>query len=282
MNKKSTYLALPYFLWAIIFTVLPLFLVFMFAIFKKDADGYHFTTQYLYELAEKKDIILSSLLKSFKLSAIATVVCLILGYPLAYILANSKSKHKSFLTTLIILPMWMNFLLRTYALLSLMNYSVDMVSSIFEFLHLAPLELQYTENTIIIGMIYNYLPFMVLPIHSVLSKMDSRLIEAAEDLGANKIRVFTKVIFPLSIGGVISGIEMVFIPSITTFALSKMLGGGKTLLIGDMIESQFIETPNWGFGAILSVIVIFIVLLFMFLSSRFGSSDKESGGGLLG
>ncbi len=282
MNKKSTYLALPYFVWAIIFTVLPLILVFMFAIFKKDQEGFHFTTQYLLELAEKKDIIISSLIKSFKLSAIATAICLILGYPLAYILANSTWKYKSFLTTLIILPMWMNFLLRTYALLSLMNYSVDAVSAVFEFFHLEPFELQYTENTIIIGMIYNYLPFMVLPIHSVLSKMDNRLIEAAEDLGANKIRVFTKVIFPLSLGGVISGIEMVFIPSITTFALSKMLGGGKTLLIGDMIESQFIETPNWGFGAILSVIVIFIVLLFMFLSSKFGSSDKESGGGLLG
>ncbi len=282
MNKKSTYLALPYFAWAVIFTVLPLLLVFMFSIFKKDADGYHFTMQYLYEVAEKKDIIIPSLLKSFKLSAIATGVCLLLGYPLAYILANSTWKHKSFLTTLIILPMWMNFLLRTYALLSLMNYSVDISNSFLGIFGIAPIELQYTENTIVVGMIYNYLPFMVLPIHSVLSKMDHRLIEAAEDLGANKVKVFAKVIFPLSIGGVISGIEMVFIPSITTFALSKMLGGGKTLLIGDMIEKQFIETPNWGFGAILSVIVIFIVLLFMFLSSKFGSSDKESGGRLLG
>ena len=282
MNKKSTYLAIPYFVWAVIFTVLPLLLVFMYAIFNKDADGYHFTTQYLFEVVDKKDIIISSLLKSFKLSAIATLVCLVLGYPLAYILANSTWKHKSFLTTLIILPMWMNFLLRTYALLSLMNYSVVISNSFLGLFGIAPLELNYTENTIIVGMIYNYLPFMVLPIHSVLSKMDHRLIEAAEDLGANKFLVFLKIIFPLSLGGVISGIEMVFIPSITTFALSKMLGGGKTLLVGDMIEEQFVETPNWGFGAILSVIVIFIVLLFMFISSKFGSSDEESGGGLLG
>ncbi|MBQ2942035.1 MAG: ABC transporter permease [Clostridia bacterium] len=279
MNKKTTYLALPYFFWAIIFTVLPLLLVFMFAVFRNDGEGYYFTTEYLSQLIAGKDEIIAALIRSLKLSAIATVVCLILGYPLAYILANSKSKYKSLLTTLIILPMWMNFLVRTYALLSLMENS-GLINQFLGLFGIERIQFLYKESSIAVGMIYNYLPFMVLPIHSVLSKMDNRLIEAAEDLGANKFRVFTKVIFPLSLGGVISGIEMVFIPSITTFALSQILGGSKTLLIGDMIERQFLEFNNWGYGSLLSVIVIVIVLLCMFITSRFGSSDNE--GGLLG
>lgn len=279
MSKKTTYLALPYFAWAIIFTVLPLLLVFMFAVFKYDGEGYYFTTEYLSQLVSGKDEIIASLIRSLKLSAIATVVCLILGYPLAYILANSKSRYKSLLTTLIILPMWMNFLVRTYALLSLMENS-GLINQFLGLFGIDRIQFLYKESSIAVGMIYNYLPFMVLPIHSVLSKMDNRLIEAAEDLGANKLKVFTKVIFPLSLGGVISGIEMVFIPSITTFALSQILGGSKTLLIGDMIERQFLEFNNWGYGSLLSVIVIVIVLLCMFITSRFGSSDNE--GGLLG
>ena len=281
MNKKSTYLALPYFFWAIIFTVLPLLLVFMFAVFRNDGDGYYFTTEYLSQLVTGKEEILAALIRSLKLSAIATIVCLILGYPLAYILANSKSKYKGLLTTLIILPMWMNFLVRTYALLTLMENS-GLINQFLGLFGIDRIQFLYKESSIAIGMIYNYLPFMVLPIHSVLSKMDNRLIEAAEDLGANKFKVFTKVIFPLSLGGVISGIEMVFIPSITTFALSQILGGSKTLLIGDMIERQFLEFNNWGYGSLLSVIVIVIVLLSMFITSKFGDDDSESGGGLLG
>lgn len=281
MNKKSTYLALPYFAWAIIFTVLPLLLVFMFAVFRNNGDGYFFTTEYLSQLVSGKEEIIAALIRSLKLSAVATVVCLILGYPLAYILANSKSKYKGLLTTLIILPMWMNFLVRTYALLSLMENS-GLINQFLGLFGIDRIQFLYKESSIAIGMIYNYLPFMVLPIHSVLSKMDNRLVEAAEDLGANKFKVFTKVIFPLSLGGVISGIEMVFIPSITTFALSQILGGSKTLLIGDMIERQFLEFNNWGYGSLLSVIVIVIVLLSMFITSRFGSDDNESGGGLLG
>lgn len=281
MNKKSTYLALPYFAWAIIFTVLPLLLVFMFAVFRNNGDGYFFTTEYLSQLVSGKEEIIAALIRSIKLSAVATVVCLILGYPLAYILANSKSKYKGLLTTLIILPMWMNFLVRTYALLSLMENS-GLINQFLGLFGIDRIQFLYKESSIAIGMIYNYLPFMVLPIHSVLSKMDNRLVEAAEDLGANKFKVFTKVIFPLSLGGVISGIEMVFIPSITTFALSQILGGSKTLLIGDMIERQFLEFNNWGYGSLLSVIVIVIVLLSMFITSRFGSDDNESGGGLLG
>ena len=281
MSKKSGYLALPYFVWAVIFTVLPLLLVFMFAVFRNDGEGYYFTTEYLSQLVLGKEEIIAALLRSLKLSAVATIVCLILGYPLAYILANSKSRYKGFLTTLIILPMWMNFLVRTYALLSLMENS-GLINQFLGLFGIDRIQFLYKESSIAIGMIYNYLPFMVLPIHSVLSKMDNRLIEAAEDLAANKLKVFTKVIFPLSLGGVISGIEMVFIPSITTFALSQILGGSKTLLIGDMIERQFLEFNNWGYGSLLSVIVIVIVLLSMFITSRFGSSDNESGGGLLG
>ncbi len=281
MNKKTAYLSIPYFAWAIIFTVVPLLLVFMFAVLKNDGEGYYFTTEYLIQLFDAREEMVAALIRSLKLSAIATVVCLVLGYPLAYILANSKSRYKGFLTTLIILPMWMNFLVRTYALLTLMENN-GLINQFLGLFGMERIQFLYKESSILIGMVYNYLPFMVLPIHSVLSKIDKRVVEAAEDLGANKFLVFKKVIFPLSLGGVISGIEMVFIPSITTFALSQLLGGSKTLLIGDMIERQFLEFNNWGFGSLLSVIVILIVLMSMYFTGKFGSSDSESGGGLLG
>ena len=281
MNKKTAYLSIPYFAWAIIFTVVPLLLVFMFAVFKNDGEGYYFTTEYLIQLFDAREEMVAALIRSLKLSAIATVVCLVLGYPLAYILANSKSRYKGFLTTLIILPMWMNFLVRTYALLTLMENN-GLINQFLGLFGMERIQFLYKESSILIGMVYNYLPFMVLPIHSVLSKIDKRVVEAAEDLGANKFLVFKKIIFPLSLGGVISGIEMVFIPSITTFALSQLLGGSKTLLIGDMIERQFLEFNNWGFGSLLSVIVILIVLMSMYFTGKFGSSDSESGGGLLG
>ncbi len=281
MSKKTAYLSVPYFVWAIIFTVVPLLLVFMFAVLKNDGEGYYFTTEYLFQLFSAREEMTAALLRSLKLSAIATLICLILGYPLAYILAGSKSKYKGFLTTLIILPMWMNFLVRTYALLTLMENN-GLINQFLGLFGVDKIQFLYKESSILIGMVYNYLPFMVLPIHSVLSKIDKRVIEAAEDLGANKLLVFKKVILPLSLGGIISGVEMVFIPSITTFALSQLLGGSKTLLIGDMIERQFLEFNNWGFGSLLSVIVILIVLLSMYFSNKFGSSDSESGGGLLG
>lgn len=276
MSKNGRYLSIPYFVWAIVFTVFPLILVFLFAVIKEVDGSYIFTTQYITQFFEGREEIAAALIRSLKLSAIATVLCLLIAYPMAFILSRSKSKYKKILTTLIILPMWMNFLVRTYALLSLLENN-GLINQALMFFGIDRIQFLYREGAITAGMVYNYLPFMVLPIHSVLSKLDNRLIEAAEDLGANKFKVFTTVIFPLSMGGVISGIEMVFIPSITTFALSQILGGSKTLLIGDIIERQFLEFNNWGYGALLSVIVIVIVLVCMYISSRFGSSDKEEG-----
>lgn len=280
MNRKDTYLTLPYFVWSIIFTVLPLLLVFFFAVVRTQDGHYVFTTDYIRQLVESREEIISSLLRSLKLSAIATLFCLLLGYPLALILSSSQSKYKNLLTTLIILPMWMNFLIRTYALSSLLSAG-GFLNSVLSFFGFAPVQFLYKESTVVVGMIFNYLPFMVLPIYSVLTKIDRRLIEAAEDLGADAFKVFSKITLPLSFGGIVSGIEMVFIPSITTFALPKILGSPK-LLIGEMIEHQFLETSNRGFGSILSVIVIFIVLVFMYFSSKFGSDDEREGGGLLG
>lgn len=276
MSKGGRYLSIPYFIWAIIFTVFPLVLVFLFAIIKEENGNYVFTTQYIFQFFEGREEIVAALLRSLKLSAIATLLCLVIAYPMAFILSRSKSRYKKILTTLIILPMWMNFLVRTYALLSLLENN-GLINQMLGLFGIERIQFLYKEGSIITGMVYNYLPFMVLPIHSVLTKLDERLIEAAEDLGANKYKVFTTVIFPLSIGGVISGIEMVFIPSITTFALSQILGGSKTLLIGDVIERQFLEFNNWGYGALLSVIVIVIVLVCMYVSSKFGSSDKAEG-----
>ncbi|MDP4132890.1 MAG: ABC transporter permease [Bacillota bacterium] len=280
MNKRNWLLSAPYLIWTIFFTVTPLALVFFFAVFDKSGGSYHFTTTYISQVFKEKGEVFTSLIRSLRLSLISTFLCLIIGYPLALILSQSKSKHKSIYTTLIVLPMWMNFLIRTYALLTLLENN-GLINQFLSLFGIDRIQFLYRESSIAIGMVYNYLPFMVLPIHSVLVKMDKRLIEAAEDLGANKRKVFTRVIFPLSLGGVMSGITMVFIPSITTFALSQILGGSKTLLIGDLIERQFLEFNNWGYGSLLSVIVIIIVLLCMYLSSKFGSEDSGEGG-LLG
>lgn len=281
MKNRATYLSIPYLVWSLIFTVLPLILVFLFAVFRREGGHYVFTTEYITQLVEGREDIFAALGRSLKLSAIATFICILLGYPMAYILANSRSRHKNLYSTLIILPMWMNFLVRTYALMILLGQNGPF-NALLGLIGIAPVQFMYTEGAIVIGMVFNYLPFMVLPIHSVLTKIDPKLIEAAQDLGANRYKVFSRVIFPLSLGGVISGIEMTFIPSITTFALSQLLGGSKTLLIGNMIERQFVETSNWGFGSLLSVIVVVIVLICMGISSYFGTGNKEEGGSLLG
>lgn len=279
MNSRRQLLAIPYVAWAVIFTIIPLVLVFFFAVFEKTADGYVFTTEHIMHLFEERDAVISSLGRSVKLSVISTLICLLLGYPLALILSRSTFKYKGLLVTLMILPMWMNFLIRTYAMLTLMETN-GIINQFLGIFGIGPIQLLYREGSIVVGMVYNYLPFMVLPIHSVLVKLDNRVIEAAEDLGADRIKVFTKIILPLSLGGIMSGITMVFIPSITTFAISQILGGDKQLLIGDLIEKQFMEFNNWGYGALLAVIVVVVVLFCLYLSSKFGNDDDT--GGLLG
>lgn len=277
MNKQRR-LAYPYIVLSAVFTIVPLILVFVYAFLKKTPDGYQFTLDNVMRLAdaETRAPIIAATVRAFKLSLISTVICLLVGYPLALILASRDFRHKSFLVTLLVLPMWMNFLIRTYAWMGILE-NTGILNQFLGLFGMGPYQFLYREGAVVMGMIYNFLPFMILPIHSVLVKIDNKLIEAAEDLGASYFTVFRKIIFPLSIGGVASGITMVFMPSVTTFAISSLLGGNKALLIGDLIEKYFLEFNDWGFGALISAILLALILLGTLINFS-GSKKKEKGG----
>jgi len=272
--KKAAY---PYVAWLVIFIVIPLLLIMYFAFTTGDSQN---LTTFSFSFANFKrfftPIYLKVLGRSVSLAFISTLLCLILGYPIAYMISKEKASKRNVKILLFVIPMWMNFLLRTYAWLTLLgrNGFINTVITKFGF---KPLDLIYNDKAVLLGMVYNFLPFMVLPIYSVLVKMDKNLIEAAEDLGANKVKVFTKVIFPLSIPGIISGITMVFIPAVSTFIISSLLGGNKYNLIGNLIEQQFRWTGDWHFGSSMSIILMIFILITMAFTSKF-DHDKEGGG----
>ena len=221
-----------------------------------------------------KEPYIKVLWRSVWLAGISTIICLVLGYPVAMILASKKMSKKSFLMFLFVLPMWMNFLLRTYAWMTLLEKN-GFINMILSFFNIAPLQLLYNEGAVVLGMVYNFLPFMVLPIYSVMRKIDHNVIEAAEDLGANQFTVFRKIIFPLSLPGVFSGISMVFMPAVTTFVISRLLGGGQFMLIGNLIERQFLLAGDWNFGSAVSIVMMLIILISMGFMSKY---DKEHEG----
>lgn len=273
--KKFGYM---YYIWAIVFILFPLLLVFFYSVNTGDADDFSnlaFTFENYRRFFEP--LYLKILAVSIGISLLSTAACFIIGYPIAYFIAGLKESKRNTLILLFIIPMWMNFLLRTYAWFTLLgnNGLLNKFLGIFG-LHA---DLMYNLKAVILGMVYNFLPFMVLPIYSVLLKMDYSLVEAARDLGATDAQVFRKVIFPLSLPGVYTGITMVFIPAISTFVIPSLLGGNKFYLIGNLIEQQFTFTGNWGFGSAISVILIIIMLLVMYLS-RAINKDEAGGGGL--
>jgi spermidine/putrescine transport system permease protein len=275
--KKASY---PYLIWMGIFIVIPLLLVVYFAITTGDSQNFStfqfssdnfkrfFTPNYLKVLG-----------RSVNLAFISTVICLILGYPMAFIISREKAKKRNMMILMFVIPMWMNFLLRTYAWLTLLGKN-GFINFIITKIGLPPLNLIYNDKAVLLGMVYNFLPFMVLPIYSVLIKIDNSLIEAAEDLGANKLTIFRRVILPLSIPGIITGITMVFIPAVSTFVISSLLGGNKYSLIGNVIEQQFRYTGDWHFGSSMSVILIIFILITMALTSKFDKEKEGDGGGL--
>jgi len=259
----------------IIFIIIPLALIVFFSVIIETEHGLQFTLQHFKRFLEPVYMVV--LLRSIYIAFISTLICLVLGYPMAMILANRGLNKKQFLVSLFVLPMWMNFLLRTYAWLTLLENS-GLINTLLSYLGLKKLNLLYNNYAVILGMVYNFLPFMVLPIYSVLIKIDKSVIEAAQDLGADSFTVFRRVTFPLSLPGVMSGITMVFMPSVTTFVISRLLGGGQYTLIGNLIEQQFLYVGDWNFGSALSVVLMIIILLSMGVMSRY---DKEhEGGGL--
>ncbi|WP_042277792.1 ABC transporter permease [[Clostridium] dakarense] len=276
--KKKSFLAYPYVIWSAIFIVIPLILVIFFS-FSAEVDG-----KYVFSLANYKELMdpiyFTVFFRSIMLAGIATLICLIVGYPVAYIISKAPISKRGTLILLFILPMWMNFLLRTYAWVAILGKN-GLLNSFLGLFGVEPISILYTNFAILLGMVYNFLPFMVLPIFTSLSKMDNDLVNAAHDLGANKFQVFTKVIFPLSLPGVISGITMVFMPAVTTFAISRLLGGGKFMLLGDLIEQQFTVVGDWNFGSAVSIFMMIVILISMAIMAKFEDESDKEGGGLL-
>ena len=222
-------------------------------------------------------IYLGVLWRSLKIAFFCTVWCLIIGYPLALILTTSDFVRKKYLMFLCILPMWMNMLLRTYAWMTLLEKK-GIINIILGWVGFEPIQMLYTSGAVYLGFIYNFLPFMILPIYSVMVKMDHALIEAAEDLGANRFQVFLKIVLPKSMPGVMTGVTMVFMPAVTTFVISRLLGGGQYTLIGNLIEKQFVEAGNWYFGSAISILMMVLILISMYIMKLTGSKDDVGGG----
>jgi len=274
---KKKWISYSYVLWMTVFIVVPLVLVLFFSFMSSTEGDFSFTLEHYRRFMDFKEPYLKVLWRSVLLAGISTMICLVLGYPVAMILASKKMSKKSFLMFLFVLPMWMNFLLRTYAWMTLLEKN-GFINMILSFFNIGPLQLLYNEGAVILGMVYNFLPFMVLPIYSVMRKIDHSIIEAAEDLGADQFTVFRKIIFPLSLPGVFSGISMVFMPAVTTFVISRLLGGGQYMLIGNLIERQFLLAGDWNFGSAVSIVMMLIILISMGFMSKY---DKEhEGGGL--
>ncbi|HBA62578.1 MAG TPA: ABC transporter permease [Lachnospiraceae bacterium] len=269
LKNKKKLLAGPYLFWSVSFTIIPLLMIVYYALTDKTGA---FTLQNLAKITTPEN--LKALGLSLLLSALSTLICLLLAYPLALILSNRQVNQTSFIVLIFILPMWMNFLLRTLAWQTLLEKN-GVINSVLGFFHLPPLQIINTPYAIILGMVYNFLPFMVLPIYNVLVKIDKDVINAALDLGATRAQTLWKVIIPLSIPGIISGITMVFIPALTTFVISDLLGGSKILLIGNIIEQEFKQSSNWNVGSGLSLILMVFILLSMALIGKY---DKDGEG----
>ena len=266
---KSKSLAVPHLLWLVLFTIIPLFLVLYYAVVTTSPDGEaSFTLAYMQEALSAGN--LKIIWKSLRLAVISTVICFVLGYPVAYILSRRDPKKSGNLLFLFAVPMWMNFLMRTYAWLTLLEQN-GVINQILAFVGLPKVNILYTDTAVLLGMVYNYLPCMILPIYTVLSKMDKSLLEAAQDLGANPMRVFLRVVFPLSVPGIVSGVTMVFMPAVTTFVVSTLLGGGHHKLIGDLIEQRFLYM-DWNVGSALSIMLMLVIMLSM---AVFTMVDRE-------
>ena len=280
MRNKRSWFAVPYVVWMALFVVIPIVIMAVYAVTAADPatgelqlTGANFTGMGAY---------LSVFLRSFWLAVVATLVCLLSGYPVSCWMAREGVRFQRLAMALIMLPMWMNFLLRTYSWMSILENN-GLLNQLFraigllDLLGVDHLQLIGTPGAVVLGMVYNYLPFMILPIYSVIVKLDGSLIEAARDLGADSVRVFSKVIFPLSLPGILSGVTMVFVPSVSTFAISRLLGGGTQLMLGDLIEQQFLGgayDPH--LGAAISMVMMVIVVVCMVVMNHFGEGEEQA------
>ena len=280
-NKRLSLFNIPYVIWMALFVVAPIIMVVVYAL--SSAEG-GFTFANFADMGSYASVFG----RSFWLAFIATVVCLLIGYPISYMMSKEGPRFQRIAMVLIMLPMWMNFLLRTYSWMSILENNgllnqffawiglFDLINNVFG-TNIEHFKMIGTQGAVVLGMVYNYLPFMILPIYSVIVKMDGSLLEAARDLGANNAGVFRKVILPLSLPGVLSGITMVFVPSVSTFAISRLLGGGTQMLLGDLIEQQFLGGAyNPHLGAAISLVMMLVVVVCMVVMNRFGEGEEQA------
>lgn len=261
--KKFSQLALPYIVWAVLMLVLPMGLIAVYSVMEQGNSivTFAFTLEHYKKFFTDPDFLLI-LWRSLLIAIKTTVICLFLGYPIAYFIARSKEKTQNLLILCITIPMWINMLVRTYAWIGLLSEG-GFIQKLLSFIGLENTELLYTEGAVLLGMVYNFLPFMILQIQTSLSKMDHSLLEASADLGANPAMAFLRVTLPLSLPGVINGITLVFLPAVSSFFIPKLLGGGQYFLIGNMIENQFITVGEWNFGSAISMVMAVIMMLLM-------------------
>ena len=261
--KKFSQLALPYIVWAVLMLVLPMGLIAVYSVMDQGNSivTFSFTLKHYAKFFTDSDFLLI-LWRSLLIALKTTVICLLLGYPAAYFIARSKEKVQNALILCITIPMWINMLVRTYAWIGLLSEG-GVIQKLLSFFELGNRELLYTEGAVLLGMVYNFLPFMILQIQTSLSKMDTSLLEASSDLGATPAQTFRRVTLPLSLPGVINGITLVFLPAVSSFFIPKLLGGGQYFLIGNMIENQFITVGEWNFGSAISMIMAVIMMLLM-------------------
>ena len=265
MKTRAT--AIPYLLWMVIFILVPLLLVAYYAVTTPDGA---FTIDYISQVGEYTPVLVRSVWLAF----IATVLCLLIAYPLAFIISRKSGSGQRTMVMLVMLPMWMNFLLRTYAWMTILEKN-GLINRFLAQFGIGPLEMINTQGAVVLGMVYNYLPFMILPLYSVMTKIPNALIEAAQDLGCNGVQVLIRVLLPLTLPGISTGIIQVFVPSVSTFIISRMLGGGGNLLIGDLIDLQFLGNAyNPNLGAAISLVLMVMILLCMSIPTQFGDEEK--------
>lgn len=263
-QRRASY---PYLVWALIFIIVPLLMVIYYAF--TDSQG-GFTADNILKIGDYMDTFLLSIL----LGAIATVICLLISYPAAYMMSRMRFSRQKTMLMLVMLPMWINLLLRTYALMGLLE-DTGLINRLLSFFHLPTVHMINTPGAVVLGMVYNFLPYMILPLYSIMTKVESNILEAAQDLGSNGFETFRRVIFPLSVPGIVSGITMVFVPSVSTFYISQKLGGTSTL-IGDIIDTKFSYENNYNLGAALSFVLMIMIFICMAVMNEFSDDEGEA------
>lgn len=274
--KKFSQLAIPYIVWSVLMLVLPMALIFLYSITEPGNSIISFSItldQYIKFFTDKDFLLI--LWRSLAIAVKTTIICLLLGYPIAYYIARTKEKTQNLLILCITIPMWINMLVRTYAWIGLLSDD-GLIQKILSLVGLGHIKLLYTEGAVLLGMVYNFLPFMILQIQTSLCKMDTSLLEASADLGASPAQTFRRITLPLSLPGVINGITLVFLPAVSSFFIPKLLGGGQYFLIGNMIENQFITVGEWNFGSAISMIMAVIMMLLMMAVRK---TEKRNAGG---